>query len=286
MIASSSSCPSRCEAAGAGASSPRRNESRSPGSVGRAAESVGAPSAAGGARSSTTAVIACGALGAQLRQIVRRRGFDVELHCLPPLLHNHPERISSEVEQLARRLQESHAQVAVAYADCGTYGALDSVCDSLQLERLPGLHCYDVLAGADRISQLFADEPGTYLLTDFLVRSFRRTVLSELGLDRWPELWPDYFAHYRRVVWLAGSPTPELVAEAEAIAEMFGLPLSTVVTGSSGLEAELERLLERAAVPATKPPPVDPATKAPAPEPATVVRFGSAPLAPRGRVAQ
>ncbi len=208
------------------------------------------PSAANRAGRGTTAVIACGALGAQLRQIVRRRGFDVELHCLPPLLHNHPERIGSEVEQLARQLRETHARVAVAYADCGTYGALDGVCDSLQLHRLPGLHCYDVLAGADRISQLFADEPGTYLLTDFLVTSFRRTVLSELGLDRRPELWPDYFSHYRRVVWLAGAPTPALAAEAEAIAEMFGLPLSTVVTGSSGLERELERLLE-SAVPVT-----------------------------------
>lgn len=191
-------------------------------------------------------MIACGALGAQLRQIISRRGFDVELHCLPPLLHNHPERIGSEVERLARRLRQSHARVAVAYADCGTYGALDGVCDSLQLDRLPGLHCYDVLAGADRVSALFADEPGTYLLTDFLVSSFRRTVLAELGLDRRPELWPDYFAHYRRVVWLAQSPTPELTAEAEAIAEMFGLPLRTIVTGSSGLEEELERLLARA----------------------------------------
>jgi hypothetical protein len=192
-------------------------------------------------------VIACGALGAQLRQIVRRRGFDVDLHCLPPLLHNHPERISGEVERLARQLGSSHTRVVVAYADCGTYGALDRVCESLQLQRLPGLHCYDVLAGPDRISQLFADVPGTYLLTDFLVSSFRRTVLAELGLDTHPELWADYFAHYRRLVWLAGSPTPALTAEAEKIAEMFSLPLDTIVTGSSALETELEHLLDQAA---------------------------------------
>jgi hypothetical protein len=243
--ASWSSCPSRAED---GAYRPAASSgiSSSPGARDSPPPDDGGPRARSGdarAVSATTAVIACGALGAQLRQIVRRRRFDVELHCLPPLLHNHPEQITGQVEQLARRLRESHAGVVVAYADCGTYGALDRLCESLGLQRLAGLHCYDVLAGPDRISRLFADEPGTYLLTDFLVSSFRRAVLVELGLDRRPELWPDYFAHYRRLVWLAGAPTPALTAEAEAIAEMFGLPLSIIVTGSSGLEAELERLL-------------------------------------------
>ena len=49
---------------------------------------------------------------------------------------------------------------------------------------------------------MFGAEPGTYVLTDFLLRSFDRSVLAELGLDRYPELWGDYFGHYRRVVWL------------------------------------------------------------------------------------
>ncbi len=50
--------------------------------------------------------------------------------------------------------------------------------------RLPGLHCYDVYAGQRRVESMFDDQPGTYVLTDFLVRSFARTVARELGLDR------------------------------------------------------------------------------------------------------
>ena len=34
--------------------------------------------------------------------------------------------------------------------------------------------------------ELLETEPGTYVLTDFLVRTFRRTVIAELGLDRFP----------------------------------------------------------------------------------------------------
>ncbi len=90
---------------------------------------------------------------------------------------------------------------------------------------------------------MFEREPGTYLLTDFLVRSFRRSVLAELGLDAHPELWPDYFGHYRRVVWLAQSRDPALDAEAAAIAAMFGLPLSVLDVGTGGLEHELALLL-------------------------------------------
>ena len=80
--------------------------------------------------------------------------------------------------------------VALAYADCGTYGALDELCARYGVRRLPGLHCYDVFAGAPRVAAMFEAEPGTYVLTDFLLRSFDRCVLAELGLDRYPELWP------------------------------------------------------------------------------------------------
>ena len=79
-----------------------------------------------------------------------------------------------------------YASVVVGYADCGTYGALDEVCERLGLPRLAGLHCYDVYAGADRVARIFEEQPGTYVLTDFLVRSFERTVIAELGLDRSP----------------------------------------------------------------------------------------------------
>lgn len=188
-------------------------------------------------------MIACGALVAHVRQIAARRGWRVELHSLPALLHNRPRRIADEAERLARQAIQREQRVVFAYADCGTYGALDDVCDRVGAARLRGLHCYDVLAGPAKMAELFEAEPGTYVLTDFLVRAFRRTVVAELGLDRRPELWPDYFGHYRRLVWLAQNRSEHLEAEARVIAAMFGLPLQIVETGTGGLEAELEALL-------------------------------------------
>ena len=188
-------------------------------------------------------VIACGALGAHLREIIARRDWPVELHCLPALLHNRPGQITPHAERIARGALARGRRVALAYADCGTYGALDELCARLGLRRLPGLHCYDVLAGPSRMRELFDAEPGTYVLTDYLVRSFQRTVVAGLGLDAHPELWPDYFRHYRRVVWLAQDRSAPMQAQAEQVAARFGLPLTVIETGTSRLEAELARLV-------------------------------------------
>jgi len=165
------------------------------------------------------------------------------VHPLPPLLHNQPQLIAGQVEELADALASSYDLVAVGYADCGTYGALDDVCDRLGLRRLEGLHCYDVFAGASRIEEFLEDQPGTYLFTDFLVKSFARTVETELGLDRHPELLADYFGHYTRVVWLAQEQTPELLRAAETAAQRLGLPLTVVPTGHGGLERAMADLL-------------------------------------------
>jgi hypothetical protein len=117
------------------------------------------------------------------------------------------------------------------------------------VQRLGGLHCYDVYAGSDTIEELMSREPGTYLLTDFLVLGFHRLVWVELGLDRHPELLTDYFGNYTRVVWLAGRQTPDLERAARRAAERLGLPLqirpvASGAGGPGGLVAELAKQVE------------------------------------------
>ncbi len=189
------------------------------------------------------AVVACGALSTEISEISERRGWSLKIYPLPPLLHNHPEKIAGAVRELLPNVISDHQRVAIAYADCGTYGALDAVVEEFNIPRLAGAHCYDVFASPERISEIMDEEPGTYYLTDYLVRSFHRSVIVELGLDRYPELRPDYFAHYRRVLWLAQQPTDELRVLAMQGAEVIGLPLEIEVVGTIGLERQLALLL-------------------------------------------
>ena len=189
----------------------------------------------------TVAVLACGALAADVRRIARRRGWPVEVHPLPALLHNRPERIAPAVRDALGRL-DGYAEVAVAYADCGTYGALDGVLAEAGVRRLAGEHCYDVLA-RDEVRAALAEEPGTYVLTDFLARTFEHTVVRELGLDRHPELRDAYFGAYRRVLWLAQRPTPATRAAAQRAAKRIDLPLEVRAVGDTGLERQLGELV-------------------------------------------
>lgn len=196
----------------------------------------------------TTLVIGCGALGRELVELTARNGLDhVEIRCLPASLHNRPERIPAAVDALVRATAGQYERIFVAYADCGTGGALDRVLQTHGLERLPGAHCYAIYAGLSAFDQLADEEPGTFYLTDFLVRSFDALVIRGLGLDRHPELLPTYFAGYRRVVYLAQHDDPALLAAAEHAAGRLGLTLEVRQTGYGELAPALAALVQTGA---------------------------------------
>ena len=199
-------------------------------------------------------LIACGALAHELRALQRLGGWDhVAIQCLPAELHNRPQEIPGAVREKLEQARGRFDEVFVAYADCGTAGRLDSVLAEYDAERLPGAHCYAFFAGIERFAALHDAEPGTFYLTDFLVRHFDRLVIRGLGIDRHPELLTDYFGNYRRVMYLAQTPTPELDAKALDCARQLGLEFERCVTGLDGLARALPtaRTLEPRAAEAT-----------------------------------
>src|SRR5687768_15028466 len=89
------------------------------------ASSSSSPSRAeAGSGSVRLALVACGAIAQPCAEAVARHGWPVDVHPLPPLLHNQPQQIAGRVAQLADELGPRYAAIAVGYADCGTYGEL------------------------------------------------------------------------------------------------------------------------------------------------------------------
>lgn len=193
-------------------------------------------------------VIACGALAHEVAALRHSyRWLELDVHCLPPELHNRPERIAPAVRSAIAAHRNDYSEIFVAYADCGTSGALDAVLREAGVERIDGVHCYQFFAGVDTFAQLADSEPGSFFLTDFLVRHFDRLVFRGLGLDRHPELHSQYFGNYRRLVYLSQRVDADNAAAAEVIAGRLGLEYHFRHTGYGGLEHSLRRFVAREA---------------------------------------
>jgi len=185
-------------------------------------------------------LIACGALGREIAALRRANGWQsVDVRCLPAQLHNRPERIAPAVREEIRAHRDRYREIFVVYADCGTAGALDAVLKEEGIERLPGAHCYEFLATPKVFAELSEAEPGTFYLTDFLLRHFDRLVIRTLGIDRHPELAAEYFRHYRKLVYLSQSETPGSIERARRIADSFGFAFEYRYTGYGDLGTRL-----------------------------------------------
>jgi hypothetical protein len=182
-------------------------------------------------------VIACGALA---REALALRLDHIDIACLPAQLHNHPKQIPEAMRAKIRANREGYDEILCLYGDCGTGGELDRVLAEEGVNRIEGAHCYEFYAGGEAFSALAEEEPGTFYLTDFLVRHFDALVIRGLGLDRFPELRDDYFGNYRRVVHLAQFDAPDLETKAKAAAERLGLAYERRFTGLEGIRTFLE----------------------------------------------
>jgi hypothetical protein len=192
-------------------------------------------------------IIACGALAREIAALKRASQWsDVDVQCLPPELHNRPEKIVPALREQIARYRGEYDKLFIGYADCGTGGLLDQLIREEGLERLPGAHCYEFFAGPAAFASLQDAEPGTFYLTDFLLRHFERLVTRGLGLDRHPELASEYFRNYRKLVYLAQDPAPEDEKRAREIAERMGLAFEYRVTGYGVLGTRLNALAGRA----------------------------------------
>jgi hypothetical protein len=192
--------------------------------------------------SAKTAFIICGALAREVLDIVSHHGWDVDVVGVPAIDHMYPERIAPDVEKRFLAIRQQYERVIVVFGDCGSRGALDELLSRHDLERVDGPHCYEMYGGT-AFHELMSEEPGTFFLTDFLVRGFRGTIVKGLGLDRFPQLKEEYFRNYKRLVYLVQKRDLTLEEKAQEIASYLGLPLEIRRTGYGLLEERLVKLM-------------------------------------------
>jgi hypothetical protein len=193
------------------------------------------------------ALLVCGALMREVRDVVLRRGWDADLHAAPALNHLSPKKLVADVDDLLGELGPRYERVVVVYGDCGTNGALDAVLERHGAHRVSGPHCYEML-GHPATQDAERLDPGLFFLTDWLVRNWDKAVVQGLGIDRFPYMKDTYFEHVTRLLFLRQEPEPALEERARGIAAWLDRPLEIVDVGLGDLERRLVDLVEEPSV--------------------------------------
>jgi hypothetical protein len=192
-------------------------------------------------RKNKTRIIACGMIAREVLAINQQIGQgSLDLKCLPAEFHHHPEKIAPAMDQaIVQAKAEGFENIIVGYADCGTRGELDKICEKHGVKRIEGPHCFSFYIG----NQQFSDDDGeyvtTFFITDFLARHFETFLIRPLGLDRRPELRDIYFGNYTRALYLAQTEDPELTEKAKTAARFLGLEYARIFTGYGDLQNSL-----------------------------------------------
>lgn len=192
----------------------------------------------------TVGLIICGALGREVNTLIQKYKWDAEIIGVRAIDHVFPERIAPDVEERILAARDQFERLLIIYGDCGSKGALDEMLAKYpDIGRIDGPHCYEFYAGK-QFEEILGEEPGTYILTDFMVRTFNGLILKSMGLDRFPELKNDYFSNYKRIVYLIQVKDLENLAKAQKIAEYLELPLELKFTGLGLLETRLKSFMD------------------------------------------
>ena len=191
-------------------------------------------------------VLACGALAKEIVHLQSALGADFDLQCLPAGYHNTPQKIVPDMKAILEARGSDYDRILIGYGDCGTGGGLDRLLEDYpNAQRLPGAHCYAFFAGLPEFDAMMEEELGSFFLTDYLALHFETLIWKGMGLDRHPELLGMYFAHYKRVVYLAQTDDAAITVKAKAAADKLGLAFEKRETGYGLLQSDITALTRK-----------------------------------------
>ncbi len=192
----------------------------------------------------TTLLIACGALGREIIDLIEMNGWrHLDVTCLPAKLHHDPRAIPEAVRGKIREAGARYERIYVLYGDCGTGGLLDKVlAEEGHVERIGGPHCFSFFMGNESFADHAEDEISTFYLTDYFCRHFEKFVWEALGLDRRDDMVEFVFGNYTKLVFMPQVKDNALEDKAKAIAERLGLAYEYRFCGYGDMQTSMADL--------------------------------------------
>jgi Protein of unknown function (DUF1638) len=194
--------------------------------------------------SGSTLLIACGALGREIVNVIEaNRLGHLDVACLPAKLHHNPQLITGAVRRKIRSATGKYEKIYVLYGDCGTGGQLDKMLrEEGNIERIAGPHCFSFFMGNDQFARYSNDEISTFYLTDYFCRFFEKFVWEALGLDRRDDMVDFVFGNYTKLVFMPQVRDAELELKARQIAFRLKLEYQYRFCGYGELESSMTAL--------------------------------------------
>lgn len=189
-----------------------------------------------------TRIIACGAIAREVMAVCEANELShIELDCLPAIWHNTPEKIAPGLREKIRQARaDGITDIYIGYAECGSRGEIDRLCDEENLQRLPGPHCYAFYSGVDAFLANSEREFTAFYLTDLICRQFEAFIVEPMKLDKHPELIEMFFGNYEKIVYLAQTDDTALDAKGRQAAAFLGLDYERRFTGLGDLKTAIE----------------------------------------------
>ena len=85
--------------------------------------------------------IACGALAGEIIHLIEiNRWSHIDLQCLFAILHNELKTIIPTVKEAVQKYKPKYSKIFVVYADCGTGGQFQTICEQLGISTIESPH--------------------------------------------------------------------------------------------------------------------------------------------------
>ena len=189
-----------------------------------------------------TIFIACAALGREVKAIIKKHGWNADFEAIDAKLHLYPNKIGPAVEERLKKSEGKYERRVVVYGHCGAFD-LDGILEKHGAVRPLGPHCYEMYGG-QHFADVLDEEPGTFILTDFLIHAWDKFVVQGLKIDKYPQLKELMFENYRQLLYYSQEEDDALIAKAQEIADWLKLPLVVEHVEYGDLERRLVAIME------------------------------------------
>jgi len=191
---------------------------------------------------SITRLIACGVFRPALKFLRLEEKYpQLRATFLPSNLHLYPRTLKKNLLKEIVSARKQNERPLLLYGYC--FPGIEEICTRNYADKVPGLHCYEMLLGSDSYEQIMAKTAGTYFLESELIVNFRDYCLDPLELYD-SEIRKSFFKHYKKLMYVRQPSDPDLEATAGKLAEFLNLSLEIIDADYSHLEKRLNHLIQ------------------------------------------